>query len=319
MSLRYIKKLSSNFQNYNIKKIESGASHKNFYRLDNNHNSYIFVDFQGDKNEYNYHIKIYDILKKINISIPKIVEKNDDFLFLITEDFGNLRFDQILKDDSLKSFLNYAVETLIEINNSIKFDHTYKLPQYNFKIFKSEIMELPKYYFPHIELNSKDLAEEFFYVWDKAFHNINFEFKNFQHKDFNINNLIFLPNKSCHLKCGVIDFQSAFWGESSWDLFSLLEDSRILFSDNYNDYFIKKFYLETKNNSPFNDFVSKYYFLSSSRQTRLLGRWIKLASELNQNWYLDFIAITLKRLTKSINLTNNENLINFYNKYIFNK
>ena len=44
-------------------------------------------------------------------------------------------------------------------------------------------------------------------------------------KDFNINNLILLPSKKNHLKCGIIDFQSAFWGESCWDLFSLLEDS----------------------------------------------------------------------------------------------
>ena len=57
-----------------------------------------------------------------------------------------------------------------------------------------------------------------------------------------MNNLIFLPSREGHLKCGVIDYQNSFWGESSWDLFSLLEDSRIFFTDQYNAYFMNYFY-----------------------------------------------------------------------------
>ena len=317
MSLKIFKKISRNFQNFNIKKIQSGASKKKIYRLGNDSKSYILTDFQDDKKEYQNYIKIYNLLKEINVSIPQIIENYDNDLLLISEDFGDLRFDKILKHYPLKDILNYAVETLIVLNNSIKFNHTYEISQYNFKTFKSEIMELPKYYFPYIELNNANLIEEFFYIWHEAFRNIKFEFNSFLHKDFNINNLILLDSKKNHLKCGIIDFQSAFWGESSWDLFSLLEDSRILFSDDYNEYFIKYFYSRTINYTSFEEFINRYYFLSSSRQTRLLGRWVKLAKELNQNWYLEFIPTTLHRLKKSIYLSGNKNLIKFFNKYIF--
>ena len=317
MTPKISKKLSHNFQNYNIKTIQKGSSKKNLYRLERNFKSYILTDFNTDKKEYKNHIKIYEILKEINISIPKIIEKYDDNLLLISEDFGDLRFDKILKDYPLKVILSYAVETLIILNNSIKFDNAFELSQYNFKIFESEIMELPEYYFPYIKLNNTGVIEEFFYIWHEAFTNINFKFNSFLHKDFNVNNLMLLSSKKNHLKCGVLDFQSAFWGESSWDLFSLLEDSRILFSDDHNEYFIEYFYSKTNNNLSFKEFINKYYFLSSSRQTRLLGRWVKLAKELNQNWYLEFISITLYRLKKSINLCGNKNLIKFYNQYIF--
>ena len=318
MSLNIYKKISNNFQNFNIKKIESGASKKNIYKLWNSANSYIITHFVKDKKEYHNYIKIYDLLNEIDVSIPQIFEKNDKDLLIISEDFGELRFDKILKDYPLKDLLNYALENLIIFNNYIKFNHIYELPLYNYKIFQSEIIELPKYYFPYIKLNNPDLLEEFIDVWSKVFNNIEFEFKNFLHKDFNINNLILLPFRKNHLKCGIIDFQSAFWGESSWDLFSLLEDSRILFSDDYNESFIKNFYLRTKNEISFKEFINKYYILSSSRQTRLLGRWVKLSKDLDKNWYLDFINITLFRLKKSINLSNDKNLIKFYNKYIFN-
>ena len=133
--------------------------------------------------------------------------------------------------------------------------------------------------------------------------NVYFNFNSFVHKDYNINNLIYLPSRKGHFKCGVIDFQSAFWSESCWDLFSLLEDSRIYFDDHFNDHFIKYYYQSTNQNIGIDDFIEKYYILNCSRQTRLLGRWVKLSKELNQSFYLGFIETTKKRLVKGIEKT----------------
>ena len=116
-----------------------------------------------------------------------------------------------------------------------------------------------------------------------------------------------------------VDFQNAFWGESCWDLFSLLEDSRILFTDELNDYFVEYYFNATKQIISLSDFKIKFHFLNCSRQTRLLGRWVKLSKELNQNWYLDFISITLNRLQNSMQYLNDKKLKKYYNKYIFTK
>ena len=179
-------------------------------------------------------------------------------------------------------------------------------------------MELTQYYFPYIKIDSKELSKDFDFIWSEAFNNIKFDFNNFCHKDFNLNNLILMPDKNKHLKCCVIDYQNAFLGESSWDLFSLLEDSRVLFTDEFNNYFIESYYAQTEQNKSLEEFKYIFNFLNASRQTRLLGRWIKLSKELNQEWYLNFIPITKKRLNKSLDLINNKNLSRFYNKYILN-
>ena len=127
---------------------------------------------------------------------------------------------------------------------------------------------------------------------------------------------MFLPSRTKHLKCGVLDFQSAFWGEDSWDLFSLLEDSRIFFDEQYNDYFINFFYNATNQEISLNDFKNKYYLLNCSRQTRLLGRWVKLSKNLNQDFYLKFIETTKKRLHNGLLKLNNEDLKLIYKKLI---
>ena len=126
-----------------------------------------------------------------------------------------------------------------------------------------------------------------------------------------------MPNNKNHLRCGILDFQNSFWGESSWDLFSLLEDSRISFTDEFNEYFIEYFYLKTNQITSLLKFKLKLNFLSSSRQTRLLGRWVKLAKEKKDNTYINFIPVTQCRLKKSLNLLGDKNLDNFYKKHIF--
>jgi aminoglycoside/choline kinase family phosphotransferase len=311
------KKLSQKYKKYNILKVDGGASRKKIYRLEDKNKSFILTDFNSDKDEYKNHMNVYNVLKDTNISIPKIIEKYNDSMMIISEDFGSLRFDKILNNYSIKNLLNYAVDTLVVLKNSIHLNKEIQISQYNFDIFKKEILELPQYYFPHIKIDNKNLTEEFTHIWSEAFLSLDLKFNSFIHKDFNINNLILLPSRKKHLKCGVIDFQNAFWGHDTWDLFSLLEDSRVLFTDEFNDYFINHYYLNTDQNITIEDFKMQFYFLNSSRQTRLLGRWIKLSNELNKDFYLNFIPITKQRLKKSITKFCNNDLINFYNKYIF--
>ncbi len=61
-------------------------------------------------------MKIYNILKDLDISIPEIYESNDTDLFTISEDFGNLRFDKIINKEPLDKLLFHAVESLKVIN-----------------------------------------------------------------------------------------------------------------------------------------------------------------------------------------------------------
>jgi len=315
MKFDLLDKIPSKYQNYKVERISSGASRRLFYRISSGFNSFICLDSNNEKKEYKNFLKVHAYLSKINVSIPYIYESNDVNNILILEDFGNLRFDKILKNYPLKPLLECAVKTLVILKNNIDFNHFKDLSIYNFSTLKSEISEFTDYYiYANNREIPKDLIEEFYECWQKNFDSIGFDFNNFVHKDFNINNLLYLPLRKDHLKCGVIDFQSAFWGESCWDLFSLLEDSRIYFDDRHNDYFIKYYYQNTNQKISLEEFKEKYYMLNCSRQTRLLGRWVKLSKKLNAKLYLDFIKITKKRLAKGIGKLNRKDIKSVYVK-----
>jgi len=301
------------FQNSRL--IESGASKKIVFKLKKNKYDFILIDFSKDKIEFYNFIKVYKILKNINISLPKIYEINFTNYLILMEDFGNKRFDDYHNQDNIKELLMTAVNSLITIQNSLSHTNIENLDKYNFNILITEIKEIVDYYFPYKSIES-NLKNVFFDTWKDEFYKFNFYFDSFVHKDFNMNNLIFLPKKKNHLKCGIIDFQGAFRGFSGWDLFSLLEDSRIFFTDKYNREILKYFYNNTYQKISYEEFINQYYFLNISRQTRLLGRWIKLDSQLKNKGYLNYIDTTIKRLQTSLLNLNNKQLSKLYSKIL---
>ena len=306
------------FKDFKILNIKSEASTRKFYRLMKDEQKAILMDSSNEPKQFENFIKVHKIISNTKISIPKIYEIDRNKKTIILEDFGNLRFDKILNKFELKYLLSIAVESLIEIKKELRFNYEYNLPIYNYNTFKSELSEFVDFFYPHIQkkIMNNELKEEFYNTWKSYFESLDLNFTSFIHKDYNLNNLIYLPNRKKHYKCGIIDFQNSFWGEDCWDLFSLLEDSRILFDDYYNEYFINHFCLKTNQGNPTKNFLKKYHFFNSSRQTRLLGRWVKLSKLFNQKYYLNFIEVTNKRLEKSLQKPSMQKIRSLYHKLI---
>ena len=82
--------------------------------------------------------------------------------------------------------------------------------------------------------------------------------------------MILLDKYSNHLRCGIIDFQSALIGFSGWDLFSILENPRINFTTKYNDELIKYFFQNVNIETNYETFLLQYNLLNLARHTRFL-------------------------------------------------
>ena len=295
--------------------IECGSSQKKIYRFKNNKEKKIVIDFSYESKQFELFLDVYNFLSKINISIPKIFETNINKKIIITEDFGDIRYDKLINNIDPKDILIDAINSLIEIQNTQKPILNKFLKKYDFSSFKIEIAEFADFYLP-VYNTSKDLVDEFFYVWKSEFDNLNFNWDSFVHKDFELSNLMHLPSRDGHLKCGILDFQNAFIGFSGWDLFSLLENPRINFDDKYNDDLVEYFFNNTNQNLPFREFLLQYYFLNTARQTRIIGRWINLDKKNIGNNYSKYLNVTIKRLQKSLTNLKNKRLSKLYDTLI---
>ena len=139
MSKTFIDKLPLELKNFYVKKIAREASTKIIYKIFLNKKSFIGIDFNKNEYEYKQFIYIYNILSKIDISIPEIIYKDQSNLLLVCEDFGELRYDKILRNYSIKNLLKYSLDTLLVMNKNILFDSSLEIPLYNKNIFINEI------------------------------------------------------------------------------------------------------------------------------------------------------------------------------------
>ena len=298
-----------------LEKIEDGLSSKLIYRITEKENTKIIIDFSRDKQDFKNFLNVYEILQKINISIPKIYEVNRKQYKIYMQDFGKNRFDKIYNKDNFYKLLKLAVENIIVIQNESNLNNLKNLKEYTFEDLKIELNEFVTYYIP-TKKNSSFPTLKFYELWKSIFYYQNYNMKNFVHKDFEFVNLFFLENYESHLQCGIIDFQSAFMGFIGWDLISLLENPRINFTRDYNNKLIEYFYDNTPIIENLNTFREQYYVLSLARQTRLLGRWKKLISTNNDNQYLDYLKITKSRTMETLNNIKNYELRSIYEKYL---
>ena len=294
--------------------IEGGLSQKKIYRFKNNKEKNIVVDFSSATKQFVSFLDVHKFLSNINISIPKIFETDINKKIIIMEDFGVSRYDKLINSIDPKEILIDAINSLIEIQNTQKPIVNKFLKKYDFSSFVIEIAEFADFYLP-INNISKDVVDEFFYVWKSEFDNFNFNWDSFVHKDFELSNLMYLPQRDGHLKCGIIDFQNAFIGFSGWDVFSLLENPRIYFAEKYNNELVEYFFDNTNQNLSFSEFLLQYYFLNTARQTRIIGRWINLDNKNNYN-YSKYLNVTIKRLKKSLYNLQNKKLSKLYDKLI---
>ena len=300
---------------HNLTEIKSGYSNKKIFRLSENKMNKIIIDFSKDKKEFYNFLNIYQILSKVNVSIPKIYEVYTKNKSIIMEDFGDATFDKIYNDQNLYSLLRLAVDNLIIIQNSLTSSDLNELEEYSFKKLRIEISEFVDYYIPYKKIK-KFPKNEFYNCWEYIFNFQKFNFTSFAHKDYEFINLIFLKNNKCHFKCGIIDFQSAFKGFIGWDLFSVLENSRINFPRKYNEKLIKYFYNNVNVGMNFKTFRNQYYLLNLGRQTRLLGRWIKLFNEKNTMKYKNYINTTQVRINECLNNIQSDRLRDIYLKVL---
>ena len=120
------------------------------------------------------------------------------------------------------------------------------------------------------------------------------------HRDFHIDNLFYLKNRKGLKACGLIDFQDAVIGPSSYDLASLLEDARRnvntkVVSKMYNK-FVKKLSKEQKE-----IFIKEYKILATNRHLKVIGIFTRLYAHDKKRSYLNHIPRLWKLIEYNLN------------------
>tara|TARA_B100000029_G_scaffold492377_1_gene553579 strand:- start:9745 stop:10728 length:984 start_codon:yes stop_codon:yes gene_type:complete len=316
MNLSILKK--SGIKNFKLKQIRSDASFRKYFRINiRNDNRKLLLVNSPNKTENNLgYLNISNILKKMNLSVPEIINYDISKGSFLIEDFGiNTYTYSLKKGENEKKLYNLATEVLIHINKCSK-NLKSRVPIYSSKKLINEALLFLEWYWPiiHKKKAKKKILNEYIFIWKKLLKNNLKTNKILVHRDFHIDNLFFLNNRKKIKACGLIDFQDSVIGPSTYDLVSLLEDARRDVNEEIKKEmfikYLKKIRIENKKN-----FLNEYKVLSLNRHLKVIGIFTRLFLRDSKKSYLKHIPRIWNLIEKNSNLVFLNEINEWLNKY----
>ena len=296
-----------------IEPIKQDASNRRYFRINDKKSTLLMDSPSIDNNNYEF-IKISEYLNTIGLSAPKIIKKNHiNGLFLI-EDFGNLTFNEAIRNNISEELLyKNAIQCLSKIHKS---DNPKNIPIYNNKYLLAELSLFTEWFFKEIdiELNNSAVIK-----WEKAWNKALIEIKKGNNKlvlrDFHADNLFWLPNRKNIKRIGLIDFQDALIGHEAYDISSLLEDVRRNVSEKTKKIVMQEF-IKISNIKNEKQFLQNYKVLTAQRNAKIVGIFIRLARRDNKKHYLELVNKAMNIFLNSAKDANLEEVLNWIEHYI---
>jgi aminoglycoside/choline kinase family phosphotransferase len=121
----------------------------------------------------------------------------------------------------------------------------------------------------------------------------------FVHRDFFLENLIWLPHRCGIRRVGMIDFQGASIGHPAYDLVSLLQDARRDIPEEVEQSSIAT-YLAKRGELDPAEFRAAYVGCAAQRHLRVACQWVRLARRDKRPQYLVHGARTWRLLNRAV-------------------
>ena len=289
---------------FKILPIAEDASFRKFYRLILNKKSKIIVFARKEKYK---NLLVYSAINKFlrnnKILTPKLYSHNYRKGIIIIEDFGDLSFYKVLKNNKNKLIVyKKLVDLLIKIQkikpkSKIKNinNKSYIINKYSNKYLFQESDLFFDWYLPLL-LNKKkalNIKIKSKVVLSKLYNKLNFSNSHFVHRDFHVQNLIKVGKK-----IGLIDSQDSMIGNPAYDLVSLIDDVRIKTSTKLKNqvyaYYLKKTPKVYRINAQ--NFLEDFNILSVQRSLKIIGIFARLFKRDKKKQYLKLIPYTWRLL-----------------------
>lgn len=233
-------------------------------------------------------------LSLCDVSVPKILAKDEAEGFLLLEDLGDAIFTRLLREQPSREteLYNAAVDALIAIarasqKNAATFAR--ELKPYDMEVYLREAALFAEWFLPQMVgmERAKKLREKYLALWRDVLEKASLKRSTLVHRDYHADNLLWLKDRQGHQAVGMLDYQDALWGDPAYDLVSLLEDARrdvkpTTVAECFARYASA---LDEKNT----EFVVRYAVLGAQRNAKIIGIFTRLCVRDGKAQYLDYL------------------------------
>jgi len=284
----------------NLIPIKNDASFRKYFRVDKK----ILMDADPHLGEdVGSFININHVLREFKLNVPEIFTIDKENGFLLLEDLGENIFSQILNSENEEQLYKQAIEVLVEIykKDLNKFSNFTFLEKYSVEKLQDESQLFIEWYLKkYLKINITDTdIKDFKDIINKIFNNLDTKFEKLVLRDYHVDNLILQKSKLGLKQVGILDFQDAVLGSSSYDLISIIEDVRRPISKDLKNILIKYFIDLTGYDS--NQLEKELAFYSVQRNLKILGIFSRLNLRDNKSKYMQYNDNAWKYIESNLN------------------
>ena len=278
---------SNQIKQKKIEAITSDASFRRYFRVAGK----ILMDADPTLvDDLDAFINIDNLLINISLNAPKIYSIDKVNGFLLLEDLGDNLFSKVLNANNEESLYKKAIDILIYLydRNINQFSKNNLVENYSDEKLISESGLFIEWYIKshlNIKINENQI-NEFKEIFSKIITSLKLKYDTLVLRDFHVDNLVLQHSKSGLQQVGLLDFQDAVLGQSSYDLISLIEDVRRPISSELKTSLIKYFIDATGYDSMQLD--NEMAFYSVQRNLKILGIFCRLNIRDQKSQYMKF-------------------------------
>lgn len=242
-------------------------------------------------------VRIAALLRNQGISAPAIHSEDAQNGFLLTEDLGDDRFYEVIKEDPNQERPLYeaAVDLLVALHRGPVPNLTPLTPR---ALSQLSGLVIERYRGGILGATDPALQHRFEAEFDAILRQTLRGDMVIVHRDFHAQNLMWLPDRDGIARVGVIDFQDAHIGHPAYDLVSLLQDARRDVSAAIEMQMINRYLAATDLDA--SGFRAAYAMIGLQRNLRILGVFARLSLDHGKAQYIDLIPRVWGHVTRAL-------------------
>ncbi len=252
------------------------ASFRKYFRLTRGDKTVVVMDSPAAHEPVGPFARIGKHLRALGLSAPEILAEDEANGFLLLEDLGDDTFARVLDagGDEIALY-ERATDVLVAIYRAADHGLLPGLGAYLGEGLIEAAMLLPEWYLP--EVTGKKVQEEEFESYRAAWRACLAHLPGGDTlllRDYHKDNLLWLPHRPGVKACGLLDFQDAQRGHSSYDLVSLIEDARRDVSPKAYAQCLARYVDMTGLDA--RDFHTGFALMAAQRHARVIGLFVRL-------------------------------------------
>ncbi|MGF1605503.1 MAG: aminoglycoside phosphotransferase family protein [Rhodothalassiaceae bacterium] len=278
------------------------ASFRRYCRLTLNGATRLLMDAPPDREDVRAYMAIAQHLRARGLSAPEVFAADPAQGYLLIEDFGPRTYNRALAErpgDALGLYTR-AVDVLAVLHQAPAPDQlllpngtTWPLPRYDPDLIADHVSLFGQWYLPAIGRDPQAAAAIEAAVTAQAPVPAR---PVLCLRDYHIDNLMVLPNRSEVAAVGLLDFQDAVAGHPAYDLMSLVEDARHDVAEA--DRLIRHYLTRTgQAEEPFRRAFARWGMV---RHLRILGTFARLWRRDGKDRYLQHIPRVWRHLDRAV-------------------